>query len=476
MQPVSDDLLEVALLVAVPEVLCERGRRRPNLVLISLDTTRPDHLGVYGYKRDTSPRIDELAERGVVFDRASSVSAYTLPSHATMFTGMHPLGHGVVHPGHALDADALPLLARLLHERGWATRAFTGGGYLSADYGFASGFSSYGQHDPMRGLTPLDRSWFSKQAGGPARLDATDAQNWPAVLAWITERRDVPFFVFLQTFAIHDYRPVGTQRGRFGGPAVGDGPIPLLPLEHQLEEPYAVADLQPLVSLYDEAIAETDEQLGRLFDLLDELSLSEQTIVVITSDHGETIGEHGRGDIGFVGHNFGLWEEQVAVPLILVAPGQAPARRSERVSIIDLAPTLLELLSLPIPAAMQGRSWVGWLAGEPGAATPSPVLLDLASNVARQRALYSGRFKLVLGDTEARVTLPVAVEQALYDLQDDPGERHDLAAALPGEVDRLLAEMQRLVRQLAETAQEPSSVEIDAETLRQLQELGYLHR
>jgi arylsulfatase A-like enzyme len=462
------------LLVAVPELLCERGRRRPNLVLISLDTTRPDHLGVYGYERDTSPRIDALAERSVVFDRAASVSAYTLPAHATMLTGLHPLGHGVVHPGHALDADSLPLLARLLGEQGWATRAFTGGGYLSADYGFAVGFSAYGQLDPMRGLTKLDRQWYSQQPRGELELEALDAQNWPNVLDWVTERRNVPFFLFLQTFAIHDYRPTGEQRGRFGGPKVGSGPTPMLPLDHQLEQPYAVSEREQLVSLYDEAIAETDVQLGRLFDLLDELGIGEDTIVVITSDHGETIGEHGRGDVGIVGHNFGLWEEQIAVPLILSVPGHSPGRRPEHVSLLDLAPTLLELLEQPIPAAMQGRSWVSWLAGAPDAIGPSPVLLDLASNVARQRAIYSGRLKLVLGETDARVFLPVPVERALYDLQTDPGEQHDLSAEYPELVERLVSELRNLVWRMASTGESPLRVELDDESRRQLEQLGYL--
>lgn len=467
---------ERPLLVAVPELLCEQGRRRPNLILISLDTTRPDHLGLYGYSRDTTPHLDAFARDGVVFEEALSVSAYTLPAHATMLTGVHPLGHGVVHPGHALDAPSLPLMARVLQQRGWATRAFTGGGYLSADYGFAAGFGAYGQRDPLRGLIAEDRELLVARGGGQARLDAVDSQNWNTALSWIRERSEVPFFLFLQTFAIHDYRSMGEQRGLFGGPADGEGVDVLRPLERQLREPYGAEDREQLQAFYDEAIALTDQQLGRLFDLLDELSLADNTVVVITADHGESFGEHGFGDVDLVGHNFGLWDEQVAVPLVIVAPGLAAARRRERVSLVDLAPTLLELLDVPIPETVQGRSWVGWLAGDPGASQPSPALLDLSSNHAQARALYSGRYKLLVGDTQARVTLPVPTAQALYDLAADPGEQIDVAADHPDVLARLANDLALAIEWMSVGARAPDDAELDDETLRQLQELGYLER
>lgn len=467
---------ERPLLVAVPELLCEQGRRRPNLILISLDTTRPDHLGLYGYSRDTSPRLDAFARDGVVFEQALSVSAYTLPAHATMLTGVHPLGHGVVHPGHALDAPSLPLMARVLQQRGWATRAFTGGGYLSADYGFAAGFGAYGQRDPLRGLIAEDRELLLTRGGGQPRLDAVESQNWNTALSWIRERSELPFFLFLQTFAIHDYRSMGEQRGLFGGPADGEGVDVLRPLERQLREPYGVVDREQLQMYYDEAIALTDQQLGRLFDLLDELSLGDDTVVVITADHGESFGEHGSGAVDLVGHNFGLWDEQVAVPLIIVAPGLAAARRRERVSLVDLAPTMLELLDVPIPEAVQGRSLVGWLAGDSGAAQPSPALLDLSSNQAQARALYSGRYKLVVGDTEARVTLPVPTAQALFDLANDPGEQTDVAADHPDVLARIADDLALAVEWMSLGARVPNEAELDEETLRQLQELGYLER
>jgi len=464
------------LLVAVPELLCEQGRPRPNLILISLDTTRPDHLGLYGYSRDTTPQLDAFARDGVVFEEALSVSAYTLPAHATMLTGVHPLGHGVVHPGHALDAPSLPLMARVLQQQGWATRAFTGGGYLGADYGFAAGFGAYGQRDPLRGLIAEDRELLLARGGGQARLDAVESQNWNTALSWIRERRELPFFLFLQTFAVHDYRSMGEQRGLFGGPPDGAGVDVLRPLERQLREPYSADDRVQLRAFYDEAIALTDQQLGRLFDLLDDLSLSDNTVVVITADHGESFGEHGFGDIDLVGHNFGLWDEQVAVPLVIVAPGLSPARRLERVSLVDLAPTLLELLDVPIPEAVQGRSLVGWLAGDPEASQPSPSLLDLSSNNAQARALYSGRYKLLVGDTAARVTLPVPTAQALFDLRADPGEQLDVAGDHPGVVAQLAADLALAVEWMSVGARSPGEADLDEETLRQLQELGYLER
>ncbi|MFT7464148.1 MAG: arylsulfatase A-like enzyme [Pseudohongiellaceae bacterium] len=463
-------------LVSVPELLCESGARRPNLVLVSLDTTRPDHLSLYGNPRKTTPHLDEFSQSAVVFDEALSVSAYTLPSHATMLSGLHPLGHGVVHPGNALDSESLPLIAKVLQQRGWATGAFTGGGYLSADFGFAAGFSSYGQTDPLRGLIAHDRELLYKRFGGQAALDAVDSQNWDAALSWIRARQQLPFFVFLQTFAIHDYRSMGEQRGLFGGPPQEASVDVLRPFATQLAQPYSPSERGQLDALYDEAIVGADEQLGRLFVLLDELSLRDNTVVVITGDHGETFGEHGYDGVDVVGHNFGLWHEQVAVPLVIAAPGLAAARRQERVSLLDLAPTMLDLLDVPIPEAMQGRSLVGWLGGDREAQQPSPALLDLASNEAQQRAFYSGRFKVLVGDPLARVTAPVSTAQALFDLRADPTEQRNLAGEFPDVLARIMGEMTALEVWLEASGAGPAEAELDEQTLRQLQELGYLER
>lgn len=266
-----------ALDLAVPQVFCETGARRTNLVFISLDTTRPDRLGLCGHTADTTPQLSRLAERAAVFDQALSVSSYTLPTHATLFSGLHPLGHGLVHPGHALDTDRVPLLAALLRQQGWATRAFTGGGFLSADYGFAHGFE--------------------------------------ALLRFVEEHRELPFFLLLQTFAIHDYRPDAGFQPQLDDPISSQGLTSLRSHALQRQQPYSEDERQELAALYDGAIASVDARLGQLSQHLVSLRLLEHTLIIVTSDHGETLGEHGFRGTPLVGHQFGLWDEQVAVPV-----------------------------------------------------------------------------------------------------------------------------------------------------------------
>jgi len=465
-----------ALVVDIPELHCESGATRPNLVIVSLDTTRPDRLGAYGYERDTTPRLRQLAAAGVLCEDVLSVSAYTLPSHATLFSGMHPLGHGVVHPGHALDTSKVPLLADLLRARGYATRAFTGGGYLSPDYGFHHGFGSYGLHDPARPVTQAEREWMMEDsARGGAHAERVVALGWPAMLKWIGARREVPFFLFVQTYAIHDYR-AGSERSRYGAPPEGQGAVPLRTLERQRDEPYDALEQRELGDIYDGAIRRMDGLLGRLIDRLESADVAQRTIIVVLSDHGETLGEHNLGAVSGVGHGFGLWDEQVRVPLIVVAPGLAPGRVSRRVSLLDVAPTLLELLDVPAPDAMQGRSLLALLRGDPDAPPPSPVLLDLDTPVARARALYHQDAKLILGDPEAWVTHPVIQPAWLFDRRKDPTEQHDLAASRPRDVERLTEQLQALVQFYRVTGGGPAQAELSPETLQALAELGYLER
>jgi arylsulfatase A-like enzyme len=464
------------LAAAVPEVFCEGGARRPNLVLLSLDTTRPDRLGAYGYERDTTPTLAALAERGVLCEDVLSVSSYTLPAHATVFSGMHPLGHGLVHPGHALDTERVPLLAQLLRERGYATRAFTGGGYLSADYGFHHGFGSYGVHDPARPVTRGEREWLFQDEQRAAEFASRQSTlGWSAALDWIDTRSDVPFFLFLQTYAIHDYRP-GEERAAFDAPAEGEGVRALRTLLRQRDEPYTSQDLEQLGDLYDGAIRRVDGLVGELMTRLESAGVADDTIVVVLSDHGETLGEHGLQGVPMVGHGFELFDEQVRVPLLMVAPGLAPRRVTERLSLLDVAPTLLELLGVPAPDSVQGRSLLPLFRGEADSPAPSPVLLDLDTPVARGRALYHGDAKLLVGDPEAWVSHPVPQAVRLYDRRADPGETHDLSAERPDDVARLREHMDALVALYTSTGAGPAHAELSEETLRALAELGYLER
>lgn len=464
-----------ALALAVPEVLCERGERRPNLVLVSLDTTRKDHFGSYGYARETTPRLDALAARGVLFEHATSTSSWTLPSHTTMLSGTWAETHGVEHPAQAIDVSSTPWLAALLREAGWATRAFTGGGYLNADYGFAHGFAAFSDYDPVFDANDGVVRRLASTPVGERLLAARNNQTFDVALQWVETHAELPFFLFLQTFAVHDYRPTGEFLERFRGDREGPLVERLRSLEEQLERPYTDDEQAELVDLYDGALAQVDAMLGRLFDQLEASGLAEHTYVVITADHGEVLGEHGLYGKPVVGHAFGVWDELLAVPLIIAGPGLEPRRVPERVSLVDLVPTLLELLERPIPDAVQGRSLVPLLRGRAQGFVPSPAIAGVHSHVTWVHALHQGAYKVVVADPDALVGHPQDEPLQLFDLRDDPGEttslhesRRDRAADLQGALRALRADLR------ARRTGEGRAVEMDAETLRQLQELGYV--
>jgi arylsulfatase A-like enzyme len=461
------------LAVSAPVWLCTSGPRRPNLVLISLDTTRPDHLGLYGYSRATSPSLDELAERSVVFEEAQSTAPYTLPAHATMFSGQYPTTHGAEHPAHALDTDRTPLLAALLSDAGYATRAFTGGGYLDGDFGFSHGFSAYSNSDPVIPIEGRKVRDIEVSEAGRRYVAARVAQHWSAALEWIERTKDVPFFLFLQTFAIHDYRPEKEHRALFHGPARGEGVTPLRKALDQIEEPYSPEEIGQLVDLYDGAIHEVDELLGDLLDTLDRLGLADNTIVVVTADHGEDFADHQVEGKPFVGHGQGLWQTLLHVPLVMHVPWIQPRRVGERVSTVDLAPTMLDLLGVSVPDAMQGQSLRALL--ETGVGEVSPVVSELHSHRGSMRALIVGDLKVVVGDPEARVSWPVSMPVQLFDLAGDPVEQK----AVGPEQQATAESLSELLRALGESLEAERSTGqreagLSEETRRRLEELGYV--
>ncbi|MHC5210450.1 MAG: sulfatase family protein [Planctomycetota bacterium] len=319
----------------------------------------------------------------------------------------------------------------------------------------------------MRSLT--ESRW------GRIFLDARRAQDWDAARAWILRQREVPFFLFVHTYAIHDYRPSGSNRGRFGSTVSEEGPVePLRNVADQVHTPYTPEERRQLVDLYDEAIREVDAEIGKLLDGLGELE--QDTLVVVTSDHGEVLGEHAIEGQPVVGHGMSLWEELLRVPLVIHVPGGSPGRVVQPVSSVDVAPTLLDLLGIEVPGTMQGRSLRRSLEG--GAvegAAASPVLAELHSHRSDQRALYAGSWKLLTGDPQANVTWPVPAPRRLFDVAADPLEARDVGEGHPETAGRMEADLEMLVEQLhADRGGGPREVVLDEETRRRLEELGYV--
>ncbi len=428
-----------------PEILIRVARpQAPNVVLISLDTLRADHLSLYGYGRPTSPHLERWARRrGIVFRNTVASSPWTLPSHVSLFTGLDALRHGVNYGAEA--PASLLMLAELLHGAGYRTVAVTGGGYVGPGHGFAQGFDSYSRPPGFAAEEELKSGL--ENAIGRLRRNAGR-----------------PFFLFFHTYEIHTpFRRREPYFSRFRStsveppangiatrkvePDVARGLVEKKEFVAQLEDSrrrLLKAEELPLVTdLYDAGIAYTDAMLQRLFQALEELDLERRTIVVVTSDHGEALGEK-----GLAGHAY-LYDFNLMVPLILALPDGTAAGRviSEQVSLVDVLPTVLELVGLdPVPG-LDGASLL-------------PLIQGRAPDAYRQRVAWSygavsnyglalrvaNRLKLISNDT---VWPPAAGREELFDLLEDPAEERNLAAIRAGELEPLRRRVDEVRREHA---------------------------
>jgi arylsulfatase A-like enzyme len=432
---------------------CAREIRPPNLLLITLDTTRRDHCSVYGYERETTPNLERFAAEGVRVALAYAPSSTTAPSHATLFTSLYPITHRVLRNGRVL-LPTHETLAERMHERGWATAGFVSSYVLAERFGLGQGFELWDDDFEPATATTDKEGW---QAEGVDAVDRRGDATTRRVLSWLERDRDPerPFFLFVHYFDPHSpYVPPPELADKFP-PASGPG-----------------QGLRPLVARYDAEIAFADQQIGELLAALDRLGLADDTLVAITADHGEGLMQHGQ-----MGHGVQIYEEQVRVPLLLRWPGRLPAGRvvEGAVSLIDLAPTLLELVGLPsATGGMQGRSLAPVLAGDARVNPQRPIFLYRREfepgrmeglPVAGEKfGVRLGAFKLVLGPEEGT--------RELFDVLHDPREREDLAGAEPARA----AELEKLIADWrAEYERDVTAPEaITTEDLERLRALGYV--
>ena len=304
----------VAVAVAVAGMSCggaERPRAR-NLVLITIDTLRADHVGAYGYARAQTPALDELARSGVRFDRAYAAAPITLPSHATLLTGRYPPGHGARDNGMAMQS--VPTLATVLKARGFKTAAFVAAFPLDHQFGLSRGFDVYS-----------DR--LGRDAAGRLANERPAAQVVDEAIAWIKSLPAPPappalpaFFLWVHLFDPH--APYG---------------------DASVNTPFDGAQGRPVLDRYDEDIATADREAGRL---LKALAPRTDTLVVAASDHGEAFGEHGE-----YAHSIFIYDTTLRVPLIMNGPGLRPVVVPDAVTLADVAPTIARLLGVDLPDA-----------------------------------------------------------------------------------------------------------------------------
>lgn len=443
---------------AEPEISPGRGTLAGrNLVLVSIDTLRADHLGAYGYARATSPGIDALGRESLLFERCYSQSPSTAPSHMTLLTGVLPPVHGVRNwgkPGRELRlSDALPTLATLLSRAGYRTAAHVAGGHVHAAFGFDQGFDAWSSVD-----------WGDLDTAGLAM----------AGLARQKPRK--PFFWFVHSYEVHGpYVPGREYAKLFADPAYA-GRIPVSREElaalagsgawEKSFNPFwsrvdlkSAADMRQLVDLYDAGIRRMDDNLALFLRRFRDAGLDQNTLLILVSDHGEEFMDHGG-----LQHGAHLYDEALRVPLLMRFPRGVSARRVPGVArLLDVLPTVLDLLGVSTPSHVQGES-----------------LLSLLMDNARSRPVYAN--EPAWGIQSLRVGTMKYIHhkdsEELYDLGNDPGERQNLLDAKDQaeryawrqRVDRIL----EACLTLGARFRPGPKPELDPETRKELEALGYI--
>lgn len=464
----------------------------PDVVLVVLDTVRAPSLSTYGYDRETSPTLERLAAEGALFTDATSPSTWSLPSHASLFTGRYPSSHGA-HGEHVFLDSTYPTLAQVLAANGYETFCFTSNAWISDGLGLTRGFSwqdpSFRDHGGAgRNFVFIYRflDWL-----GLTEVDKGGALVVGNFAEWMTARPvgARPAFVFLNFIEAHfpyhqlprDYLELYTERSytdlreismalmaqQFGGP---------------VQETAEVR--KPAIDMYDGGIVYTDELLRRVVEALRTRGTLDETVLVVLADHGEIMGEKG----GFFGHGASLYQQNISVPLLVRYPPRirGGVRVDQPVSTLGVFATIADLAGIPAPPTLQVPSLMPLLAGVDG--SPGPVLSEKMGSQAmgggdivlpdpqmrgdtRYRAYRAGPLKLV--ETSSGDTF-------LYDLASDPTEAHDLSRERPGDLERLQDELEavRVALQLphlnADLTTMESLPELDDATIERLRALGYV--
>ena len=434
------------------------GPERPrNVILISVDTLRADRLGCYGAARETSPAIDALAARGVVFEDATATSPWTLPSHASLFTGLYPSRHGLFDQQHVLLDEARPL-AETLREAGFATHAIVNALYVSERFGLGRGFDAYEY-----------LSEWQVQSDGSRAIVNRGAEITDDALAYLKGVGESPFFLFLHYYDVHtDLDPDPTHRQAFAPEYEGapSGRTDELLRIRRERRPLMPRDVQHLLGLYDAEVRTLDDQLGRLFAWLEASGRMEDTLVVLTSDHGEEWLEHGS-----LLHGRTYFQEVIAVPLIFAGAGVPAARRvRDPVSLVDVAPTIQALLGLGVDEGLDGRA-LQPLFTDAGA-EPRVLFAEADHNNLFQGVKRNGLWCMAReGPWKLKLHRITGVHY-LFHLERDPGETRDLKSVEPDKAAELLDGLRSFLEE-ERVARPVEDALLDEEERRRQQALGY---
>jgi len=395
-----------------------------NLLFITIDTLRADHLGCYGYQDAETPVLDALAAGGARFEYALAHQPLTLPSHATIFTGTHPRFHGVNDNGHFKLKPEASTMAEVLKDQGLETGAIISAYVLHHQYGLDQGFNFYddslspGREEHTAGFEEMKANLVSDRA-----------------IKWISNNADKRWFLWLHYYDPHaDYLPprdfMKTRRKK-----------------------------------YDAEIAFVDHEIGRVIETIADKGITDKTLIVVTSDHGESLGEHGEDT-----HSMFVYECAMRVPLIISLPGAIPAGRttSRPVRLMDLMPTALEALNAPAPTQVQGRSLLPLLFEDPEGRDDPPVVMQTHA------PWYGHAWSPIFAIRDGGFKFIRSPKPELYDLGADPGELTNIYSANRGRAEQMARELKRLETEYEKAALGDSSIHLDDRAKAKLMSLGYI--
>jgi len=393
-----------------------------NVLLVSIDTCRADHLSCYGYQRSTTPNIDGVARDGAMFKSALTPVPLTKPAHCSMFTGTYPSTHGV-HFNSSSEhlAASHATLAKVLRPAGYQTAAFIGGFPLDARFGLNRGFDTYDGHFDNSGSKALDQEHDAEKVSRRA-------------LAWLEDHAQKPFFLFLHFYDAH---------------------VPYVP-HPPYTSPYADDP-------YAGEIAYIDHCIGQVLDRLRALGVYDNTLLIITGDHGEGLGEHGETK-----HGYFVYQSTLHVPLVVRAPRCRQGIEVDgNVSLVDIVPTVLDLVGLKVPASVEGVDLRAALEGGPAPDRRRPVCAESLEastfGCSPLHGIVEGTWKYIM-----------APRPELYDLAHDPGERTNLESKEVQVAKRLRGRLEAMFQELEAAAPPRVATRVDPEALMRLQSLGYV--
>jgi arylsulfatase A-like enzyme len=478
-------LLDRGLYIRAPEPgLAAPARKRPNVLFVVLDTVRADHTSLYGYERDTTPNLRGLAQDATTYEQAIATSDWTLPTHASMFTGLYPSEHGAycdAAQSFARLADENETLAEILSREGYRTAGVVANSTMMLrHFNLHQGFQYYTTRDPaivsvarppysLRARTArMARSLTKAPANPELYRKAKDISDEAIALLDAFQEGEQPFFLFLNYMDAHaPYDPPDPYSRKY---TQSDTPIPLQDFYDlskgvmQLKRTLRQEERAYLIGKYDGAIEYMDQELGRVIDRLKQLKMYADAVVVIASDHGEAFGEH-----NLMEHGVSVYQDQVHIPLLIKTPSAGGSRRvREPVSAADLMPTILDAVGAPAPPRLSGRS----LLGDSGQARrfilsetqPCGDTREMHPRFERlDRAVRSGQWKLMVSTTG---------EKRLYNLDSDPLETNNLYSPKDKTSAELEASLNQWLAQAPRRSRTPAK--LDREALQKLKALGYV--